>query len=373
MRSIYVSRLVRFTLAGAVAIAALAQAGSSFAQQKGRGTFDHLRTSFPLTGVHAITPCESCHIGGQMAGTPRQCDYCHRAGSRIATTVKPARHVQTNEACDVCHRSSATWTGARFSHVTVTPGSCFSCHNGGMASGKPGNHVATAMSCDSCHRTTAWTPAAGFSHASVMPGTCATCHGVSATGKPARHVVTTASCDACHRTTAWIPATFSHAGVLPGSCATCHGVSATGKPAGHVATTASCDTCHRTTAWIPATFNHAGVLPGTCGTCHVQGGSGLAKPANHIPYETQLLAGASLSCDACHKSTTSFTSQTMNHNNSSGNGAGWCKGCHLSGTNYLGTMQKRSLTHERSTGVTDCSQSGCHRPLGTQGSTYRSW
>jgi len=31
------------------------------------------------------------------------------------------------------------------------------------------------------------------------------------------------------------------------------------------------------------------------------------------------------------------------------------------------------LTHQRTTGVTDCSQSGCHRPLGTTGSTYTRW
>ncbi|HET9208058.1 MAG TPA: hypothetical protein VFO28_17590, partial [Burkholderiaceae bacterium] len=64
---------------------------------------------------------------------------------------------------------------------------------------------------------------------------------------------------------------------------------------------------------------------------------------------------------------------TMNHNNSQGNGAGWCKACHQSGTGYLGSMEKKSLTHERSTGVTDCSQSGCHRPLGVRGTPYRSW
>jgi len=325
MNSTRMGHLVRSILIGALAIAALAQAGLSAAQQRGRSNFDHLRTTFPLTGVHAVTPCDSCHIGGQMVGTPRQCEYCHRAGSRIAATVKPARHVLTNEACDVCHRSSATWSGARFSHVAVAPGTCFSCHNGSMAGGKPARHIPTTMSCDSCHRTVAWVPAAGFNHAGVVPGTCATCHGVSATGKRA----------------------------------------------GHVATTASCDACHKTTAWLPAGFNHAGVAPGSCGTCHVQGGPGLAMPANHIPYQSQLLAGSSLGCDACHKSTTTFTNETMNHNNSTGNGSGFCRGCHLSGTNYLGNMRKNSLNHS-GTG-TDCSQSGCHRPLGNQGSTYKSW
>jgi hypothetical protein len=170
-----------------------------------------------------------------------------------------------------------------------------------------------------------------------------------------------------------VPAGFNHASVAPGTCASCHnGTTATGKPAKHVVTTASCDACHRTTAWLPATFSHANVTPGTCGTCH-NGTTARGKPTNHIPHESQLLAGSSMGCDACHTSTTSFTIQRMNHNNSLGIGSGWCKGCHLSGTSYLGNMQKKSLTHEKSTAVTDCSQSGCHRPLGNRGSPYRSW
>lgn len=279
MHSAHGNHLARSLAAGAFVLAALAHSGESFAQT-GRSTFDHLRTTFPLTGVHAVTPCENCHVGGQMAGTPRQCEYCHRAGSRIATTFKPANHVQTNEACNTCHRSAATWAGARFNHTTVAPGTCMTCHTGFVAPGKPASHMAT---------------------------------------------------------------------------------------------TASCDGCHRTVAWIPAGFNHSGVAPGTCETCHNPGGAGKAVPSNHIPYKSTLLAGASMGCDACHTSTTTFTAERMNHNNSQGNGSGMCIGCHLSGTSYLGTMQKNSLTHNQRTGVTDCSQSGCHRPLGNTGSTYRSW
>src|SRR5262247_4007141 len=114
MSSLRAGRFIRSTLIAVVAVMALAQAGPGLAQ---RSSFDHLRTTFPLTGVHAVTPCESCHVGGQMAGTPRQCEYCHRPGSRIAATAKPMRHVVTTQACDVCHRSAATWAGARYSHV----------------------------------------------------------------------------------------------------------------------------------------------------------------------------------------------------------------------------------------------------------------
>lgn len=316
-------RLARLIACSAMAIA-LAHAGASLAQSS-RGTFDHLRTTFPLTGVHAVTPCENCHVGGQMAGTPRQCEFCHRPGSRIATTFKPANHVQTNEACNTCHRSAATWQGARYSHTAVAPGTCLSCHTGFVAPGKPANHMATAASCDSCHRTAAWVPA-GFNHAGVAPGTCMTCH---------------------------------------------NGTTATGKPSGHVVTTQSCDACHKTTAWLPAGFDHTGVAPGSCETCHTPGGPGLAVPSNHIPYKTALLAGASMGCDACHTSTTTFTTERMNHNNSQGNGSGQCSTCHLRGSPYAGNMTKNTLNHN-GTGP-DCSFSGCHRPLGNTGSTYTRW
>jgi len=49
-----------------------------------------------------------------------------------------------------------------------------------------------------------------------------------------------------------------------------------------------------------------------------------------------------------------------------------CKTCHASGTSYLGDMEKKSVTHESSSG-TDCSQSGCHRPLGNKGVAYVKW
>ena len=244
------ARLLRLAAVAVMAALTLAQAAPAAAQQRTRG-FDHLRTGFPLTGAHAVTPCESCHAGGKMVGTPKDCASCHRVGNRNVATTMPARHFPTAERCDNCHRSAVTWAGARYSHVAVAPGSCFSCHNGGTASGKPANHIATTASCDGCHRTLAWIPA-GYNHAGVVPGTCATCHGVSATGKPANHVATTSSCDACHNTRAWRPATFNHANVAPGTCLSCHnGAAATGQPNGHMVTTRSCDACHSSSAWLP--------------------------------------------------------------------------------------------------------------------------
>lgn len=286
-----------FRLAIAAMALCLAHAAPSLAQKSGQGKFDHLLTGFPLTGAHAVAPCESCHVRGQFAGTPKDCAYCHRAGSGIAATVMPIRHIPTAEPCDSCHRSAISWTVAHFSHVSVAPGTCFSCHNGVTASGKPANHIMTTASCDTCHRTTAWVPA-GFNHVGVTPGTCATCHnGSTATGKPSNHIVTTASCDTCHTTTAWLPATFNHSGVAPGTCNTCHnGTTATGQPSGHMATTRSCDSCHTTAAWLPVNYMHISPYwkphnpTVTCYSCHT------AKTESATwPY-----AGYKPNCAGCH-------------------------------------------------------------------------
>jgi hypothetical protein len=170
-------------------------------------------------------------------------------------------------------------------------------------------------------------------------------------------------------TTAWTPATFSHTGIAPGTCSTCHnGTTATGKPSNHIPTTAACDACHKTTTpWAPATMSHTAVVSATCDSCH--GGAytaagAEAKPTNHIP--TALVGGKT--CNACHTSTTNWSSQKMDHNNI----VTGCKTCHATGTNYLGDMEKKSVTHESST-ATDCSQSGCHKPLGNKGVAYVEW
>jgi len=268
----------------ALLLLALAHALPLAAQTDTR-KFDHLRTGFPLTGVHAVTPCESCHIGGRMAGTPKQCDACHRPGTRIAETVMPPRHIPTVEPCENCHRSSVTWAGARFSHVNVAPGTCVSCHNGSTASGLPSGHLATSASCDSCHRTTTWTQTS-FDHSSVVAGTCATCHnGRQATGTPRGHMVTTRSCDACHSTRSWDARSYTH-------------LSPAYQP--HNASV-SCYACHRTrTETIPWRFP---AYQPDCAACH----AGDFRAGEHKKVDSpQILYTASelRNCSgACHEYT----------------------------------------------------------------------
>jgi Cytochrome c7 and related cytochrome c/Cytochrome c554 and c-prime len=368
----------------------------------------------PSNATHASVTgnCESCHKSTTTwAGAKTDhstftaatnCVTCHNG---TTATGKPTTHLPTTANCLACHNvSPALWTPTKWNHTQVAvTAQCATCHSGGYppADGRPANHIpyqtvalTAAANCDSCHKGSFTTWANGRLHSNYAISTgCVSCHTgayLNAVGKPntATHTGVTGNCESCHKSTSsWLTVSFAHSpanAVGTGTCDTCHnGTTAKGKSATHIpipAGPAKCDSCHRSQASFTTavTMNHSVVTAGTCKSCHngsyvSQGTQGaLAKPGNHIP-EVQLLNGAAMDCKACHTGTTVWTSVTMNHNSSQGNGAGWCKGCHTSGQAFLGNMEKKSLTHERSTGVTDCSQSGCHRPLGTRGTPYRSW
>lgn len=294
--------------------------------------FNHMRTGFPLTGVHTNVECETCHVGGIFKGTPKDCAGCHSPGRRVMAPAKNATHIVTSAPCDSCHNNSISFLGARFNHIGVNPRSCLTCHNGVMAPGKPGGHPVTTSPCDSCHRPNTWLPA-GYDHAGVAAGTCANCHNGSnpnIVSKTATHIVTTAACDTCH---------------------------------------------HNFNTFIGGTFDHAtsGVVAGSCDNCHVSGSNGAkTKPGNHIQYN------AGVKCDACH--TTGYTSfvgpgasSTTMHTTYMNLTA--CKTCHSANT-YLGvTGPKKSVTHDRSSPVpTDCNDAGCHLPgAGGRGTVYSIW
>ena len=99
--------------------------------------FDHLKTGFPLTGVHGPAKCESCHINGVFKGTPKDCATCHTSGSRLARSnvIIPTNHIPTQQTCDTCHNTKS-FAGAKFDHVGVAAGSCATCHNGTITKGK---------------------------------------------------------------------------------------------------------------------------------------------------------------------------------------------------------------------------------------------
>lgn len=329
----------------------------------------------------AFAPAGMSHVGTSGPVAAGNCVTCH-SGSYLAVNaqVKPPTHVVTSAQCDDCHASTTTWATVSFSHGAGST-NCSGCH-GVTALGKPGTHVPTSAQCSVCHvNFTAFQPAT-MNHAStsgpVAAGNCSSCHNggytaVNARAKPGNHLPTTSSCDVCHQgTTAWLPISFGHAGVVAGTCQTCHGgayANITAKPGDHFPTTASCDACHQgTVAWSPASFNHSGVASGTCQTCHGGAYPGVTvKPGNHIPTTTPAGMPGN-ECSLCHSSTSSFATERMNH----GTMQTSCVVCHDSTASYLGSMDKKSSSHEQR-GTTDCSSSRCHAPLGSEGRAYSTW
>ena len=364
----------------------------------------------PSNAIHAGVSgnCESCHkstsnwssakVDHSGFGAATNCASCHNGST---ATGKSASHIPVGAtSCFSCHGTTG-WIPTKWNHTQLTvTAQCAGCHSGGYppADGRPGNHipylgvaVTASANCDACHKGSTATWANGRLHTNFSIATgCVSCHSGSylgATGKPgnALHATITGGCESCHRSTSsWSSVTFAHSAanaVGTGTCDTCHnGSTATGKPASHIpvpAGAARCDSCHKSQASFKSsvTMNHTVVASGSCKSCHNASytGAGLeVKPGNHIP-ELQLLNGSSMDCNACHTSTSGWGSAKMNHNNSQGSGAGWCKACHQSGTSYDGVGEKKPLTHEKSTGVVDCSQAGCHRPLGTKGTTFKEW
>ena len=235
-----------------------------------------------------------------------------------------------------------------------------------------------------------------MNHVGIVGG-CTNCHngqafaGITPKAKPATHLPTSLSCETCHSTTVFT--TFSgtamkHTGIVNG-CATCHdigktffGVTVVTKAANHFTTSATCETCHSTTNF--ATFSgtamkHTGIV-NNCTLCHngqvFQGVTPVSKSAKHVPYATTLIGGASMQCEFCH-STSVFTSfmtgtvsSTTMHNGTTGGGA--CFTCHKSGGGWSATNMQ-TKTHNSASLTKDCSSSGCHRPLGSEGSSYTNW
>jgi hypothetical protein len=150
----------------------------------GDSGFDHARTGFPLSGRHrgaacsdchnstqAVTrECSGCHEDAHQAQLGAACDHCHSANSWLQTDAI-ARHRQTRlpltgmhalTDCQDCHlhTSERQWSSP--------PADCFACHAADyrrpdvhpLHSGTPGDPTsALPRDCSICHRPNAWIPA----------------------------------------------------------------------------------------------------------------------------------------------------------------------------------------------------------------------
>lgn len=278
------------------------------------GQFDHSKTRYPLTGLHAQVQCAKCHTNGpdgkpQYVGIPfNQCSDCH----------KDPHHGSFPQGCQSCH-STGGWkkvllqaVNERFDHSkTKFP--------------LRGKHA--AVECAQCH-------ANGDFKKPLIFAKCMDCH------KPDPHKSQFArrpdggECAACHNIQGWRPSTFTvkeHASTaypLQGrharlECAQCH--IPKGKDTlfrvkferctdchsdGHAGQFAAapyfnaCDRCHNLEAYKPSTFTLAkhkqthflltgGHVAVPCADCHKESSEFQPKPA--VLYHWK-----NLNCTSCH-------------------------------------------------------------------------
>ena len=231
-----------------------------------RTRFDHSKTAYALTGKHAGTACDACHLGNRYDGTPTQCASCHTPDDVHAGSRGPG--------CADCHQTSG-WTGTKYDHLRAT----------GFALG--GAHA--QLDCKSCHRTA--------SLKDPLPRDCAGCH---RSDEP--HATRFGSrCDQCHGSTAWQPATFDHARdgkfELRGAhaklgCHACHTAVVAQQKLG-----TECGGCHR------ANDVHGGQLGRDCAQCH-----GIETWRGRLQFDHDFTAfplvglHVAVPCFACHRS-----------------------------------------------------------------------
>jgi hypothetical protein len=341
------------------------------------GQFDHSRTRYPLTGLHANVTCAKCHTPGpdnkpRYAGIAfSQCSDCHSDPHRGSFA----------QTCQSCHNTggwkkvSLAAVSAKFDHsrtrypllgkhATVE---CTQCHVGGNFK-KP----LVFQKCMDCHKPD---PHSGQFAKRADGGECASCHTVegfkpanfglkehAATAYPLQGKHASLQCSQCH-----IPRgkdtlfkiKFQH-------CTDCHA----DQHAGQFAKAPyfnDCERCHNLEGYRPSTFTLArhkqtrflltdGHIAVPCGDCHKQSDSFKPKPTAVYHWDN-------LSCTSCHADPHKGQFQKrMQHVRADGKPAG-CQACHstkswteLSGFDHSQTDFPLLGAH-RGTACIDC-----HKP-----------
>ncbi|MGA8153584.1 MAG: hypothetical protein WB952_21715 [Terriglobales bacterium] len=341
------------------------------------GQFDHSRTRYPLTGLHAQVACQKCHTPGadnkpRYAGISfSQCSDCHSDPHRGSFA----------QGCQACHdtsgwkKVSAAAVSERFDHSkTKFP--------------LLGKHA--AVDCVRCH-------ANGDFKKPVVFAKCMDCHNDDPHHGQFSKRTDGGECAACHTVDGWKPSTFTvkehalsayplqggHARLqcaqchIPRGketvfkvkfqrCADCHG----DRHAGQFASAPyfnACDRCHNLEGYKPSTFSLArhketrflltdGHIAVPCGDCHKESADFAPKPA--VIYHWQ-----DLTCTSCHEDPHKGQfKQRMQAVRANGTAAG-CEACHstkswkeLSGFDHSKTSFPLVGSH-RATACIDC-----HKP-----------
>ena len=281
-------------------------------------TFDHSKTSFPLTGAHVGAPCAGCHTTMPYSSAPTACVGCHQQNYNSAANPP---HAGFSTDCTSCHTTTA-WQPATFDHSKTT---------------FPLTGAHLSVSCASCHVNNNFT---------TVPATCVGCHQQifnTAANPPHSAAGFSTDCATCHTTATWQPSTFDHGSTkfpLTGAhtsvspCTTCHTVSpwtsqsmacvschqsayntTTNPNHASAGFPTACETCHTTTAWTGATFNHTwfpqshGNSGGVCATCHTNANdysvyscvNGGCHPQATTDSHHTAVGGYSYNSTACYK------------------------------------------------------------------------
>ncbi|KAA6456497.1 hypothetical protein DYQ86_25530 [Acidobacteria bacterium AB60] len=141
-------------------------------------TFDHSKTTFPLTGAHVTVACALCHTNNNYSGTlPTDCYSCHTA-DYTGTTNPNHSSAGWPTTCTTCHTTTA-WLPATLpaSYHTFFPtnhgnanGVCATCHTN--------SNDYSVFTCTSCHGNN---NSANFKHPNVngyqyLSSACYQCH-----------------------------------------------------------------------------------------------------------------------------------------------------------------------------------------------------
>jgi hypothetical protein len=187
--------------------------------------FDHARTGYPLTGMHARVDCARCHVP---------------VAEKIARAAAPAM------TAPVSPRSFVRYKGMPF-------GRCTDCH-------KDPHEARFGASCTTCHSTEGWRRVSGAAaerafhektryplrgaHARVA---CQACHGPSK-GEPVRYRgIAFARCTDCHAD--------AHVGQLTDEGGAPAGVAPVPRTAAARAVARpDCDRCHTVDGFLPVRF-----------------------------------------------------------------------------------------------------------------------
>ena len=325
-------------------------------------SFDHARSSFPLTGKHATIECVTCHktetgefpagpgTAVRFKGMSGACNTCHKdvhlgqLGDRCADchrtdTFKLTSHVHRGDQdffsgghaaveCRACHRTIEADFPAGHGEAIQFTGidrQCVTCHDD--------VHQATlGDDCASCHTVHApfRDPSRAFHKSTMMPlegrhlqVPCADCHwDGQIKGTPTRcydcHWIRRQDdryrtrlgneCEQCHRPTSWTAVNWDH------------GV-ATGHDLRGAHSTLDCQACH-----VDGRFE--GGLPTDCASCHLDDYQAADDP-NHVA------AGFPTTCDSCHSpSDSSWDQARFDHSTYplvGAHAAQPCDACHSSG------------------------------------------